>query len=237
MPCAEMKKGDITVDSEFEKIFFALCRSRRPRTVWDDFVVLSAIGISNGAQYRQERSVFGGAILSHYNRHEKQLMQRLFDRTTEAFAENPNQDYLGTLFLELHLAKKLGEYHLNTYQEGERKARLCIEEMEPRPYMFLSDPQCSTGAMLIASFHQMAKLGRNPRIQLFCAGYEGNFTIAMMCYIQMSILGIAGYIANSNPKEAPNAPTLIAPTNAWCTPEYFHKKWQARRLAKYVMGL
>ena len=33
------------MDSEFEKIFFALCSSRNPRSVWNDFVVLSAIGI------------------------------------------------------------------------------------------------------------------------------------------------------------------------------------------------
>lgn len=222
------------MDSEFEKIFFALCNSRNPRSVWNDFTVLSAIGISNGLQYKQERDLFGEMILSHYDNHEKQLMQRLFDRTAEAFAGNPNQDYLGALFMALHLAKNSREYHLNTYQETERIAKLCIEETKSKPYTFFGDPQCSTGAMQIASFNQMKKMGRNPQTQLFCAGYEGNFTFAMMCYIQMSILGIPGYVANDRHKVAPNGSTLIAPKNAWCTPLYFHKTWAQRRVSEYL---
>lgn len=235
--CVRMGKGHRTMDSEFEKIFFALCNSRNPRSVWNDFVVLSAIGISNGLQYRQERGLFSEVILSHYGKHEKQLMQGLFERTKEAFIENPNQDYLGTLFLNFHLATDSSEYHIRTYQEAERMAKLCIEEMESEPYTFLADPRCSTGAMLIASFNQIAKMGRNSRTQLFCVGYEGNLTLAMMCYIQMSVLGITGYVANNRKKKASNGSALIAPENAWCTPAYFHRTWQARRLAQYVMDL
>lgn len=86
------------MDREFEKTFERLCVTRTPRSVWDDFVALSAIAISNELDFRDDREELEASILEKYSNQEIWMMQELFDRTADVLEKNPNQDYLGELF-------------------------------------------------------------------------------------------------------------------------------------------
>ena len=85
------------MDREFEKTFEHLCVTRTPRSVWDDFVALSAIAISNELDFRDDREELEASILEKYSNQEIWMMQELFDRTADVLEKNPNQDKLQTL--------------------------------------------------------------------------------------------------------------------------------------------
>lgn len=225
------------MDREFEKTFERLCVTRTPRSVWDDFVALSAIAISNELDFRDDREELEASILEKYSNQEIWMMQELFDRTADVLEKNPNQDYLGELFSQFQWSKDEGLY-LTPYDEAKSAAQFCLEQTVANPFTSLRDPNCGSGTMLIAAFNQMTSMNRNPHMRLFCIGLEPDFTTAMMCYIQISFLGIAGYImTGGNLNRSLKELSLIAPEEAWCTPAYYHRTWQARRLAKYIQDL
>lgn len=93
------------MDREFEKTFEHLCVTRTPRSVWDDFVALSAIAISNELDFRDDREELEASILEKYSSQEIWMMQELFDRTADVLEKNPNQDYLGELFSQFQWSK------------------------------------------------------------------------------------------------------------------------------------
>lgn len=225
------------MDREFSMVFQNLCGSQNPRSVWDDFITLSAVGISNVVDCRTDRDEQEESLLEKYTNQEKGLIRKLFNRTADVLARNPNQDYLGNLFLDLCLGVDGEEENLMPYSEAVEKTTFYLGLLEARPFASLGIPHCGSGAEMIAAFNQMNKINMNPYFQLFCVAYERNSTFALMSYIQMSLIGISGYVVNYSKKGMRSPLSLVAPENSWCTPAYFHRTWQARRLAQYVMDL
>lgn len=60
--------------------------------------------------------------------------------------------------------------------------------------MSINDPACGYGVMFIAARNFCIENGKNPHTNLFCVAQDIDFCAAMGCYIQMSLLGIAGYV-------------------------------------------
>ena len=56
-----------------------------------------------------------------------------------------------------------------------------------------------------------------------------DYTTALMCYIQLSLLGMAGYVKIGNSLTEPMS-TNDATDNYWFTPMYFSDVWVFRRL-------
>lgn len=222
------------MDKAFQKKLEELAYGRSLYDVWNDFITLSAVTIANSVSFRQEREDIGHSIMKKYGEQGMAGMKELFARTVDALEGNPCQDYLGTMYMEFgfgnqHLGQFFTPYHL-----AEAMATLSLPD-EDRPYLTVGDPCCGSGVMLIAAFHRTLQQKRNPHTQMFCVGQDISFVIAMMCYIQISLLGIAGYVVVGNSLTEPQkGSVLIAPKEAWCTPLYFHGIWQARRLAQYL---
>lgn len=69
-------------------------------------------------------------------------------------------------------------------------------------------------------------------------GQDINATTALMCYIQLSMLGCAGYVAIGDTLRQPDtgsAPNAPAGENVWRTPMYFDAAWTMRRIARGTM--
>lgn len=54
-------------------------------------------------------------------------------------------------------------------------------------------------------------------------------TVALMCYIQLSLLGVAGYVKVGNSLTEPMV-SGDTTKNYWFTPMYFANVWTARRM-------
>lgn len=90
---------------EFLRVFGRLTTRHRAWDVWRDFVVMFACSLSNPVDksHYDEREKRYLKIINKYNREEQQLFPELAAHTVMALEENPEQDFLGGIFMELGL--------------------------------------------------------------------------------------------------------------------------------------
>lgn len=226
--------------SEFNK----LTRAHRPFDVWRDFVIMFACAISNPLDKfhykdREERYL---SIIHKYSKDEQMIFPKLAAYTTMALEDNPEQDFLGKMYMDLGLGNSLACQFFTPYSV----CRLIVDvvtndldknlkdKLEKQGYISLADECCGAGATLIAAINtikrkmEKATPSMNFQRHLLVVGQDIDETVALMCYIQISLLGVAGYIKVGN--------SITDPMTAdddkskyWYTPMYFSDIWVVRR--------
>ena len=97
----------------------------------------------------------------------------------------------------------------------------------------INDCACGAGATLIAACHeagkQLAILGQNWQHHILVTAQDIDFVVGMMCYIQLSLIGAAGYVKIGN---SITDPIRVGDSkkNYWYTPMYFSDVWHYRRI-------
>lgn len=223
------------MDKKFEKILRSIGYGTDLHTVWNDFILLTATTIANAVDFNQERENEAVNVIKKYKEEDVDRFVRLFVRTVTELERNPNQDYLGEIFMRLGL----GNNHMGQFFTPYNVARMMVDmnfgELSSAPYESVNDPACGSGVMLIAAINRLKTLRRNPALDVLVVGQDINTTIALMCYIQISLLGAAGYVLIGNSLTRPlSGDVLFAPKDAWCTPMYFHKVWHYRRMLRIM---
>lgn len=76
--------------------------------VWNDFIVMSAISIANTFKgpYREEREERYLSLAGKYSGKELETIAAIFAEVVEAIDADPEQDFLGELFMALGLGNK-----------------------------------------------------------------------------------------------------------------------------------
>jgi hypothetical protein len=97
----------------------------------------------------------------------------------------------------------------------------------------VNDSCCGAGALLIAFANEAKRQGINYQQSIEFVAQDIDFTAAMMCYIQLSLIGCAGYVIVGNTLTTPPTEPL-ANQNVWYTPLYFLDVWHWRRTWKMV---
>ena len=107
--------------------------------------------------------------------------------------------------------------------------------LSEKAWISASDPACGAGALLIAMANECRAQGVNYQTSvLFCA-QDIDFIAGCMCYIQLSLLGCAGYVTIENTLTKPQTcigGKVLLPVpgeNIWYTPMYFRDIWHWRR--------
>ena len=73
--------------------------------VWQDFIIMSGIGIANalGSPYKEDREKQYISRAQKYSREEMEAFAQMFAEVTLELDRNPDQDFLGDLFMSLDL--------------------------------------------------------------------------------------------------------------------------------------
>lgn len=199
--------------------------------VWNDFLGLSAISLANvvPTAEKEEREKTYHAILSGYREEEKEIFPQMLNLVVLALSDNPEQDFLGSLYhyLNLHQEQKgqfFTPYHICEFMSelqfaGDEKSGL----LEEKGYISVNDPACGAGAMLIAFANVAKKHGINYQKYVLFVAQDIDRTAAMMCYIQMSLLGCPAIvvIGDSLAKPFPHPDNEV-----WCTLFYYLNQWR-----------
>lgn len=199
--------------------------------VWNDFLNLSAISLADvvPTAEKEEREKTYHAILSGYREEEKEIFPQMLNLVVLALSDNPEQDFLGSLYhyLNLHQEQKgqfFTPYHICEFMSElqfteDEKA----EKLEEKGYISVNDPACGAGAMLIAFANVAKKHGINYQKQVLFVAQDIDRTAAMMCYIQMSLLGCPAIvvIGDSLAKPFPHPDNEV-----WCTLFYYLNQWR-----------
>lgn len=248
-PKAEKKMvhpRDQEARKEFLRIFRQLTYRWRSWDIWTDFVTMTACAISNAVDqlHYEEREELYLRTINKYNKEEQKLFPELFAYTVMALEENPEQDFLGDIYNELGLNSKEHQQIFTPYHVAHFMAEITIgdieEDIKRCGYVTIHDTCCGGGVTLIAAANvakeKLAKADLNFQNHLLVTGQDIDYVVAMMCYIQMSLLGVAGYFKVGNSLTEPMS-SEDSLDNYWFTPMYFFPVWHFRRIFQSLDAL
>ena len=238
----KVKNRAIQGDSkEFLKVFNELCRYRHAWEVWADVITVMACSMAN---------VFDKEPHRHEKR-EKEYEQcikrlggvdktsQLFAITVEALERNPDQDFLGALYMNLELGSHWHGQFFTPYHVSRCMAEITIlnakQEIVRNGWISVCDPCIGGGAMLIAAANTILRQKVNYQNHVLFVGQDIDRIVGMMAYIQLSLLGCPGYVVIGNSLTNPIVGSVLQPFEKegqefWYTPLYFGDVWQYRRI-------
>ena len=228
--------------SEFQKLFSTLCGSRSDWQVWSDFITMSATAISNtfdreGPTHDERKRQY--MELSHgYTKDELDILARLLSTIVMALEDDPRQDFLGEVFQGLGLNSHWKGQFFTPYHICEFMAEITLgnaeTEIRKKGWIGINDPACGAGALLIAARNAMVKRGL-PGSGVLFAAQDIDRTAALMCYIQLALLGCAGYVIIGDSLLHPPTGHALCPNpnpelDVWYLPMFYEQTWHYRRI-------
>ena len=145
--------------------------------------------------------------------------------TMTALLENPEQDFLGTVYHNLGLSKSQAGQFFTPYNVGQMMARINMPDslvLDKSRIMRVNDPCCGSGCLLLAGYNVMREQleSADPdwdKYVLFVA-QDIDPLVCKMCYIQMCCIGVPGVVVVGN-SLFPDSER--AQTDFWFTHKYF----------------
>lgn len=234
---------------EFLKLFSQLTYSRSAWQVWEDLMTVMACSISNAVDRRKEP----------YERREREYARaikalggvdipaQMLGKVVMALEENPNQDFLGQLYMNLNLGSHWHGQFFTPFHICELMAKInisegCQAEIEEKGYVSVCDPCVGAGAMLIAAATAFRECKVNYHTSVLFIGQDIDSVVAKMAYIQLSLLGCPGYITVGNSLTNPQTGHVLFPEESdgrdiWIMPLFMHQVWEIRRTGVLMQEL
>ena len=227
---------------EFVKIFRSLCGRYGRWEIWQDFITLAAIEISNAVDrsHAAERGETYKAIAEKYKPDELHRFTLMFQEVIAGMDQNADQDFFGELYMALELGNKHIGQCFTPYDACRVMAELTALDIRTRiaqdGWVSVNDSACGSGAILTAFANACLRQGVNYQAAVFFVAQDVSYNAGLMCYLQLSLMGCAGYVVIGD--------TLLHPVTAldrrglipqpdmdiWYTPFYFRDIWQGRRI-------
>jgi len=235
---------------ELLQIVRELGQSRQTWQVWADLMDAIACALSNAADPDRERAAerekeyaecikrLGGDV---------DIVARAYATIVVGLEVNPDQDLLGQLYMELELGSHWHGQFFTPYSICQMMAQTTMDEelvkaqVSDHGYITVNDPACGAGATLVAAINRLNGLGIGQGRYLVC-GNDIDRVAAQMCYIQLSTLGAAGWVAITNTLSDPVTGDPIMPAEKpgqefWYTPMYYlNPIWVGRRAGRVMDG-
>lgn len=238
-------KNSVQTTSKSEKLFLdtfnSLCYSRSSWQVWTDFITAAACSLANSIDTE-------GAVHDDREKEYEKCVERLggvenaaklFAYVVEALEENPEQDFLGNLFMKLDLSNHWKGQFFTPYCVCRTMAAITISEVENtisnKGWASINDPACGAGATLIAAANVLREHNVNYQNHALFVAQDIDRVSGLMCYIQLSLLGCAGYIVIADTLCNPTTgKSLLFPQEKdgqefWYTPMFASDVWVNRR--------
>lgn len=226
---------------EFLTIFRELCRSRQPWQVWADTITVMACSLANVVDKTEprhsDREKEYADCIKRLGGVEKPA--NLFAIVVEALERNPDQDFLGSLYMELELGNHWKGQFFTPYNISRMMAEMtlgnCQEQIDKEGWISVCDPTVGGGTMLISAANTIRRQKVNYQNHVLFVGQDIDRIVAMMAYIQISLLGCPGYLVVGNSLVNPIVGSALMPVEKeeqefWYTPLYFSQVWHYRRL-------
>jgi len=238
-PAGKNSEKHLDARKEFLRVFGKLTYRHRSWDVWSDFIITFACALSNPVDksHFDKREAIYLRTINRYSKQEQLLFPELAAHTVMALEENQEQDFLGSIYTELGLNSKEHKQIFTPYNVCEMMAEITMEDVVKKVkkygYITLNDPCCGAGATLIAGVHaarkRLEKAELNYQNHILVAAQDIDLVVALMCYIQLSLLGVAACIKVGNSLTEPMTENDSL-DNCWFTTMYFSDIWSMRRL-------
>ena len=225
----------------FLKIFNGLTGKHSRWEIWEDFVTLTAIEISNSTDKvnATERTKMYQTIISKYSAKERDGMAEMLAEVVMGMEQNPDQDFLGSLYMMCELGNDHAGQFFTPYDVCRCMAEITFDpKLHPdmEGFISVSDPACGAGATLLAFLNVCKRRNICYHNKVLVIAQDIDFIVGLMCYIQCSFMGCAGYVVIGdtlvNPATAYDSRGLLpaGPQNRiWYMPLFSTDVWYMRR--------
>lgn len=224
---------------EFVRLFRTLTYSRSSWEVWNDFVVMTACSISNAVDKKQfeSREKRYMQIVQKYSKEDQNIFPQLFAEVVLALEDDPEQDFLGAILTELKLRDQSKGQYFTPYDACRVMSGISLlgieNQIKKEGYATIHDPCCGSGVILISEINEARRILEKEKLNyqnhVLITAQDIDETAALMCYIQISLLGMAGFVKVGDSLADP-----ITDHDSWdaywFTPMYFSDIWTFRRL-------
>ena len=223
-------------------MYNSLCGAHQLWELWQDSMTMFALAISNTVDHRyyDKRESMYIDIANKYTKKEMQVFPHIFGEIVKQLDTDPEQDLLGDLYMQLDLGSHWHGQFFTPYNICAMMASMqlkldggcTIDTVKP---ISVCDCACGGGALLIASAHEFRKAIKNTGLsaQDYICLYAQDLSqvSAMMCYVQLSLLGYAAKVKLGDSLLHPLVEEDDGP-DIWYTPMWFSDVWVYRRMMR-----
>jgi len=225
---------------QFLDTFQYLTYHHNPWNAWMDYISMFACSLSNAVDkmHFQERESHYMSTVKRYTHDELELIVKLTAYTVMALEENPEQDFLGSLFVELqlqngHNGQFFTPYHVS-YAMADMQCHDIKDQVKSKGFISVNDCACGAGSLLIAFANAAKRHKVNYQSSILFVAQDIDRTAALMCYIQLSLLGCPGYVIVGDSLSSPPVKPLPEDYDVWYTMMYFSDIWRWRRAIRHL---
>ncbi|OMF76738.1 N-6 DNA methylase [Paenibacillus glucanolyticus] len=227
--------GLTPAQKRFIELFKMLTHRHRAWQLWSDFIEITACSISNvfDRRHKNAREANYLRLIAKYNPSEQKIFPMLYAEIVNAFEQKPEQDFLGDLFMRLELSNHWRGQFFTPYNICQLMAQMQLPDLSQtiteKGYISVNDPACGAGATLIAFANEARSRGINFQQSILFTAQDIDRTAALMCYVQLSLLGCGGYVVIGDSLRNPMTESDLDGPDVWYTPFYFMANWPIRR--------
>lgn len=229
--------------------FRSLCSNRHQYPVWADLWEMWALTIMNPLTKQlysgseklekvwQDRENRYLQIIKRYKKDEIEIITEMFAAMVQEFERNPWQDFAGQMYMELQISNKNTGQFFTPYSVCGLAAQITGDheslkrDVKEKGWYCIYDCACGGGAMLIAGCEQADKEFNRLdwRNHVMCNANDIDIVCCCMCYVQLSLIGVAGIVTQSDALKQACVDWYKEPEKVWFTPMYFSEVWSQRR--------
>lgn len=207
---------------EMGKCLAAMTGGRGQNEVWADLMSMCAYAL---AAFRGTcpAEVEGRAAqaFAKYTDAEMEAADRFFGLVADELADRPDQDLLGSLYMGLGLNSSAHGQVFTPYSVCKSMATAAFDRqaasdaIEQSGCVTVHDPACGGGATLIAFANVMSESGIDHRSFAWFDASDINFETAMMCHVQLSLIGCQGVVGVGDSLSGRRAVEVPIASEAW----------------------
>lgn len=163
--------------------------------LWSDFVEMLACAIQMPLSENLSASRLEGyqKIFNSYTTDEIKKFDKLMDMIVEDMEKSTECDILGEIYMSLRLFSKQAGQYFTPYPISELMSQMVFTAKHEFPMIFY-EPTCGSGVNIIAYANELKRHGINYQKEVYFVAQDLDPLVAMMCYIQMSLMGMAGVV-------------------------------------------
>lgn len=183
---------------EVVKMFESLSGSKSLWQVYSDVIECIALSIQNqwcfGKRWKENEKAYK-IIIDKYNEEERLVIPKIYAKIVKMLEDNPWRDLLGELYMQLNMGSDaLGQF-FTPYHVCQAMANVVVDdELINKEYIRINEPSCGGGANVIATLEALHKKGVNWQQKCLVVCQDLSHITALMCYIVLSMLGVAAVI-------------------------------------------
>lgn len=165
-----------------------------PYEVFTDWIRCCSLAINNASTWNHDsvwrkREEEHLNVVKKYENDEIKIFSDMLGLLTLAL-EAKEEDVLGQIYMNAGMGSRAAGQFFTPYHLSELCADLTVPEPRDDGKIYLHEPSCGGGGMIIASVAALKKKGFNYQRDLEVVAQDLDWKSVYMCYLQLSLLGV-----------------------------------------------